>query len=160
MPAYTLTINGRRQTIDVEADTPLLWVLRDTLGLTGTKYGCGEGVCGACVVHEGARAVRACTIPIAEAAGRSFVTIEGLGAKQLHPLQQAWLDFDVAQCGFCQPGMIMSAAALLAANPTASDAEIDAAMSDSVCRCGTYNRMRDAIRSVARGGAGANGKRP
>ena len=160
MPAYALTINGRRHTVEVEADTPLLWVLRDTLGLTGTKYGCGEGVCGACVIHEDRRALRACQIRIADAAGRSFVTIEGLGARKLHPLQQAWLDVDVAQCGFCQPGMIMSAAAMLAANPAPTDAEIDEVMSDSVCRCGTYNRMREAIRRAARAGAGGNGKKP
>jgi aerobic-type carbon monoxide dehydrogenase small subunit (CoxS/CutS family) len=160
MPTYALTINGRRHTVEVEADTPLLWVLRDTLGLTGTKYGCGEGICGACVVHEDSRALRACMIPIAAAAGRSFVTIEGLGEKRLHPLQRAWLDADVAQCGFCQPGMIMSAAALLAANQTASDAEIDEVMSESVCRCGTYNRMREAIRRVARARSGVNGKGP
>jgi isoquinoline 1-oxidoreductase subunit alpha len=149
MPAYALTINGRRQTVDVEADTPLLWVLRDTLALTGTKYGCGEGICGACTVHEGGRALRSCQLTIAEAAGRTFVTIEGLGAKTLHPVQRAWLDADVAQCGFCQPGMIMTAAALLAATPHPTDAQIDEAMSGSVCRCGTYNRMRAAIRAAA-----------
>ena len=160
MPAYSLTMNGRRHTVDVEADTPLLWVLRDTLGLTGTKYGCGEGVCGACTINENGRALRACGVNVADAAGRSFVTIEGLGAKRLHPLQQAWLDADVAQCGFCQPGMIMTAAALLAVNPAPTDAQIDEAMSDSVCRCGTYNRMREAIRAAARSGAGSNGKRP
>jgi isoquinoline 1-oxidoreductase alpha subunit len=150
VPSYTLTVNGRRRTLEVEADTPLLWVLRDHLGLTGTKYGCGQGVCGACTVHEAGRAVRSCQVPVAEAAGKSFVTIEGLGAQRLHPCQQAWLDEDVAQCGFCQPGMIMNAAAFLARNPSPSDAEIDAAMSDSVCRCGTYNRMRAAIRRAAR----------
>jgi len=151
MPRYPITINGRHLDVDAEPDTPLLWILRDDLGLTGTKYGCGEGVCGACAVHESGRALRACTISIAEAAGRSFVTIEGLGAEQLHPVQQAWLDADVAQCGFCQPGMIMTAAALLTENPSPSDAEIDEAMSQSVCRCGTYNRMREAIRRAAEG---------
>ena len=140
MPTYALTVNGRRRTVEVEADTPLLWVLRDALGLTGTKYGCGEGICGACTIHEDGRALRSCQVPIADAAGRSFVTIEGLAGKPLHPVQQAWLDVDVAQCGFCQPGMIMTAAALLAANPAPTDAQIDEAMSGSVCRCGTYNR--------------------
>ena len=160
MPAYTVTINGRRHAVEVEADTPLLWVLRDTLGLTGTKYGCGEGVCGACTIHENGHALRSCLLPIADAAGRSFVTIEGLGRDRLHPLQQAWLDADVAQCGYCQPGMIMTAAAMLADNPTPTDAEIDRVMSDSVCRCGTYNRMREAIRRAARAGAAGNGKKP
>ena len=149
MSTYSLTINGRAHTVDVEADTPLLWVLRDTLGLTGTKYGCGQGVCGACTVHDGARAVRSCQVAIAEAAGHSYVTIEGLAGAALHPVQQAWLDQDVAQCGYCQPGMIMTAAALLRATPSPSDAEIDEAMSGSVCRCGTYNRMRAAIRQAA-----------
>ena len=158
MPTYALTINGRRHTVEVEADTPLLWVLRDTLGLTGTKYGCGEGVCGSCTIHENGRAVRACGIPVSAAAGRSFVTIEGLGAKRLHVIQQAWLDADVAQCGYCQPGMIMTAAALLASNASPTDAQIDEAMSDSVCRCGTYLRMREAIRRAAANGGAANGK--
>lgn len=133
----------------VAADTPLLWVLRDTLSLTGTKYGCGEGVCGACTVHESGRAVRSCLIPIASAAGKSFTTIEGLGIPEPHPCQEAWLDLDVSQCGFCQPGMIMTAAAFLAETPAPTDAQIDEAMSNSVCRCGTYNRMRAAIRQAA-----------
>ena len=155
MPRYELTINGTRRTVETEGDTPLLWVLRDTLGLTGTKYGCGEGVCGACTIHEDGRAVRACLIPIEDARGRRFTTIEGLaGGRELHPVQRAWLDQDVAQCGFCQPGMIMTAAALLRENPDASDAEIDEAMSSSVCRCGTYTRMRAAIRQAARAVAG------
>jgi isoquinoline 1-oxidoreductase alpha subunit len=149
VPTYRLTVNGQPRTLESEPDTPLLWVLREHLGLTGTKYGCGQGVCGACTVHEAGRAIRACQIPISAAAGRSFVTIEGLGAKRLHPCQQAWLDLDVAQCGYCQPGMIMTAAALLAENPSPSDAEIDAVLSDHVCRCGTYNRMRAAVRRAA-----------
>jgi aerobic-type carbon monoxide dehydrogenase small subunit (CoxS/CutS family) len=151
MATFRLTVNGRSHTVDAEPDTPLLWVLRDTLNLTGTKYGCGEGVCGACVVHESGQALRACLLPIAAAAGRRFTTIEGLGANGLHPVQQAWLDEDVAQCGFCQPGMIMTAAAMLAGNPSPSDAAIDEVMSNSVCRCGTYNRMRAAIRRAAAG---------
>ena len=149
MPTYELLVNGRRRRVTAEADMPLLWVLRDTLGLTGTKFGCGEGVCGACTVHEGGQATRSCLIPIAAAAGKSYTTIEGLGAKQLHACQQAWLDEDVAQCGYCQPGMIMTAAGLLRANPSPSDAQIDEAMANSVCRCGTYNRMRAAIRRAA-----------
>ena len=149
MPSYSLAINGQRRTIEADADTPLLWVIRDTLGLTGTKFGCGEGVCGACTIHRAGQAVRSCQVTIADAAGGSFATIEGLGAGGLHACQQAWLDEDVAQCGFCQPGMIMTAAALLAATPSPTDAQIDAAMSSSVCRCGTYNRMRAAIRRAA-----------
>src|SRR5262245_60730473 len=149
MPKVALTVNGRRHTVDVAADTPLLWVLRDVLGLTGTKYGCGEGVCGACTVHESGRALRSCLVPISEAAGRSYTTIEGLSSTGTHPCQQAWIERDVAQCGFCQPGMIMTAAAFLAENPSPTDAEIDAAMSNSVCRCGTYNPMREAIRLAA-----------
>jgi isoquinoline 1-oxidoreductase alpha subunit len=149
MPTYEISVNGRRHTVDAEEDTPLLWVLRDALQLTGTKYGCGEGVCGACTVHEGSAAVRACLLPIAAAAGRRFTTIEGLGADRLHPVQQAWLDADVAQCGFCQPGMIMSAAAMLAEHPAPTDQQIDEVMSNSVCRCGTYLRMREAIRAAA-----------
>jgi aerobic-type carbon monoxide dehydrogenase small subunit (CoxS/CutS family) len=150
VPTYSLTVNGRRHDVQAEADTPLLWVLRDVLGLTGTKYGCGEGVCGACTVHEGGRALRSCLVPIAAASGKRYVTIEGLGSpEQLHAVQQAWLDEDVAQCGFCQPGMIMTAAAMLADTPDPTDAQIDAAMSSSVCRCGTYNRMREAVRRAA-----------
>jgi len=150
MATYRITVNGRPHTVDVEPDTPLLWVLRDTLNLTGTKFGCGEGVCGACTVHESGRALRACLVPIAQANGRRFTTIEGLGADGLHAVQQAWLDGDVAQCGFCQPGMIMTAAALISEHPDPTDAQIDEAMSGSVCRCGTYRRMREAIRRAAR----------
>jgi len=153
MPTYDVTINGRRRQVTAAADMPLLWVLRDSLGMTGTKFGCGEGVCGACTVHENGHAMRSCLIPVAAAAGKSYVTIEGLAGKQLHACQQAWIDEDVAQCGYCQPGMIMTAAALLRANPSPSDAEIDAAMANSVCRCGTYNRMRAAIRRAARAAA-------
>jgi aerobic-type carbon monoxide dehydrogenase small subunit (CoxS/CutS family) len=150
MARFRITVNGRAHTVDAEPETPLLWVLRDMLGMTGTKFGCGEGVCGACSVHESGQALRSCLLPIA-AAGRKFTTIEGLGQRGLHPVQQAWLDHDVAQCGFCQPGMIMTAAAMLAGNPNPSDADIDEAMSNSVCRCGTYNRMREAIRAAAAG---------
>ena len=129
---------------------PLLWVLRDMLSLTGTKYGCGVGVCGGCTVHEGPRAVRSCQIKISEAAGKSYTTIEGLSVNGDHPCQKAWIEEDVSQCGYCQAGMIMTAAALLHKNPSPTDAEVDAAMSDSVCRCGTYQRMRFAIRRAAR----------
>ena len=141
----TLKVNGRQRTADVDTDTPLLWILRDTFGLTGTKYGCGVGVCGACTVLEGTRAVRACQITAGEAKGKSFTTIEGLGGTGIHPCQRAWLDEDVAQCGYCQPGMIMEAAALLSATPHPTSAQIDDAMGGHVCRCGTYPCIRKAI---------------
>jgi len=135
--------------VDVDSVTPLLWILRDTLGLTGTKFGCGVGVCGACTVLENGEAVRACQIAASSAAGRSFTTIEGLSTDGTHPCQKAWLAEDVAQCGFCQPGMIMTACALLKKHPEPTDAEIDVTMSDLVCRCGTYPRMRKAIHRAA-----------
>lgn len=150
MPNFTLTINGEQKRVEADAQMPLLWVLRDLLRMTGTKFGCGVGVCGACTVHEGDAAVRACQIPIGEANGKSYTTIEGLSADATHPCQRAWIEEDVAQCGYCQPGMIMTAAALLKTHPNPSDAEIDAAMSDSVCRCGTYVRMRRAIHRAAK----------
>jgi len=153
MPIYSLTVNGRQHEVEAQPETPLLWVLRDQLGLTGTKYGCGEGVCGACAVHEQGEALRSCLLTLADAAGRRFVTIEGLSADASHPCQRAWLEEDVAQCGFCQPGMIMTAAALLRTTPSPSDAEIDAALSASVCRCGTFDRVRRAIRRAATLGA-------
>jgi isoquinoline 1-oxidoreductase alpha subunit len=146
---FSLFVNGRRRKITAAADTPLLWVLRDDLQLTGTKYGCGVGVCGACTVHEGGNAVRSCQITVESAAGRSFTTIEGLAAEAGHPCQQAWIEEDVAQCGFCQPGMIMEAAALLGRHPHPTDAEIDETMSHHVCRCGTYQRIRQAIHRAA-----------
>ncbi len=149
MPEYNITINGQKHTVDAMPDMPLLWVLRDLLQLTGTKYGCGAGVCGACTVHNGQTAVRSCQITAAEASGKSYTTIEGLSGRGLHVCQQAWLDEDVAQCGYCQPGMIMTAAALLHKTPNPTVAEIDAAMSASVCRCGTYGRMRRAIQRAA-----------
>jgi len=147
---YSMTINGRRRTADVDADTPLLWILRDTLGLTGTKYGCGIGMCGACTVIEGSKAVRSCQITAEQANGKSFTTIEGLGGAALHPCQRAWLEEDVAQCGFCQAGMIMEAAALLRATPKPGDAQIDDAIREHVCRCGTYPRIRKAIQRASR----------
>jgi isoquinoline 1-oxidoreductase subunit alpha len=144
-----LTINGAKHVVQVDDDTPLLWILRDTLGLTGTKFGCGVGVCGACTVLENGQAVRSCQIPCSAAAGRNFTTIEGLSPNGSHPCQRAWLEEEVAQCGFCQPGMIMTACALLRENPNPTDESIDKVMSDSVCRCGTYPRMRRAIRRAA-----------
>lgn len=149
MPTSEITINGTKRQVQVDDDTPLLWILRDALGLTGTKFGCGVGVCGACTVLENGSAVRSCQIPCSSAAGRSFITIEGLSADGTHPCQQAWLEEDVAQCGFCQPGMILTACALLKTKPDPTDADIDEAMSDSVCRCGTYPRIRKAIRRAA-----------
>jgi isoquinoline 1-oxidoreductase subunit alpha len=149
MNKVELTVNGMRRIIDVDDDTPLLWILRDTLGLTGTKFGCGVGVCGACTILENGQAVRSCQIPCSETAGRNFMTIEGLSRDGNHPCQQAWLDEEVAQCGFCQPGMIMTACGLLKTNPNPMDADIDNVLSDSVCRCGTYPRMRKAIRRAA-----------
>jgi isoquinoline 1-oxidoreductase alpha subunit len=145
MPTYSLTVNGTRRRVEADADTPLLWVLRDALGLTGTKYGCGVGVCGACTVLDGRNAIRSCQLPIEQAAGHPITTIEGLS----HPCQRAWLEEDVAQCGFCQPGMIVQAVALLQATKKPSDAQIDDAMRDHVCRCGTYPRIRKAIHRAA-----------
>ena len=147
---YRLTINGREETLEAEPGTPLLWLLRDRLGLLGTRYGCGLGVCGACTVLEGATAVRACQIDIERAAGRDFTTIEGLSSDGTHPVQLAWLEDDVAQCGYCQSGMILQAVALLAKNPDPTDAEIDLAFFDLLCRCGTYVRVRRAVKRAAR----------
>ena len=146
MAAITLTINGKRQRVDVAPDMPLLWILRDTLGLTGTKYGCGYGICGSCTVHRNGKAVRSCQITASEANGNSFTTIEGLSKNGDHPCQRAWIEEDVSQCGYCQAGMIMTAAALLREKPRPTDADIDDAMSASVCRCGTYGRIRQAIK--------------
>jgi isoquinoline 1-oxidoreductase subunit alpha len=143
-----LTVNGRRRTIDVEPGMPLLWVLRDHLGLPGTKYGCGIGACGACTVHVDGEPVRSCSLPVSAAIGKRIVTIEGLQAKGLHRVQEAWIEHEVPQCGYCQTGMMMSAAALLARHPRPSDAEIDAAMTN-LCRCGTYPRVRKAIHALA-----------
>jgi aerobic-type carbon monoxide dehydrogenase small subunit (CoxS/CutS family) len=146
----SLTVNGARKTIDAEPDLPLLWALRDKLGLTGTKYGCGVAQCGACTVHLDGQPVRACVTPVSAAAGRRVTTIEGLApAGGLHPVQQAWIDVDVPQCGFCQPGQIMSAAALLASKASPTDADIDTAMAGNICRCGTYQRIRAAIHQAA-----------
>jgi len=144
-----LKINGKHVDIDVDDSTPLLWVLREQLGLTGTKYGCGIGRCGACTVHLNGEAVRSCQIPVSAIdAVQEIVTIEGLSADGSHPLQKAWLELDVPQCGYCQPGMIMSAAALLNSNPAPSDADIDASITN-ICRCGTFNRVRRGIHLAA-----------
>ncbi len=144
----TLTVNGRPRTVDAPPDTPLLWVLRDELKLKGTKYSCGMSECGACTVHLDGKPVRSCETPIAAAANRHVTTIEGLANGRLHALQEAWLAEEVVQCGYCQPGMLMQAAALLAANPHPTDAEIDRFMAGNLCRCGTYSRIHKAIRRV------------
>ena len=143
----TLTINGESRAVDAEPDTPLLWVLRDDLGLTGTKFGCGMALCGACTVHADGKAIRSCQTPISALDGVKITTIEGLGGA--HPVQKAWVAHDVPQCGYCQSGQIMSAAALLAEKPKPTDADIDAAMSGNLCRCGTYQRIRAAIKDAA-----------
>ena len=144
-----LTVNGATHEVDVDSDMPLLWVLRDTLGLMGTKYGCGAALCGACTVHVDGAPVRSCTLPVGAAAGKAITTIEGLSQSgTLHPVQKAWLDLDVPQCGYCQSGMIMAVAALLRDKPKPSDAEIDAAITN-ICRCGTYQRIRAAIHAAA-----------
>lgn len=145
---FALKINGDTRQVDVEPDTPLLWVLRDTLRLTGTKFGCGIANCGACKVHIDGEAAFSCVTPVSSVAGKEITTIEGLGAKSLHPVQQAWIDHQVAQCGYCQSGMIMASAALLKSNPNPSDDEIKAAISN-ICRCGTYPRVSRAIRAAA-----------
>jgi len=145
-----LNINGKNQDVQVEPDTPLLWVIREHVGLTGTKYGCGVAQCGACSVHINGEVMRSCSIRVGDIkAGDKIVTIEGLSPNSSHPVQKAWLALDVPQCGYCQSGQIMSAAALLAATPQPSDAEIDAAMSGNICRCGTYQRIRAAIHRAA-----------
>ena len=149
MPEYLLTVNGTSRKVDVAPDTPLLWVLRDSLGLTGTKYGCGVGMCRACTVHVDGEATFSCQVTVGSAVGRKITTIEGLSPDRSHPLQRAWIEEDVPQCGYCQPGQIMSAAALLARTPAPSDAEIDNWMSTNLCRCGTYNRIRRAIQRAA-----------
>ena len=145
----TFTLNGKPVQVDVPRQMPLLWVLRDTLGQTGTKFGCGAGLCGACTVHVGGEATRSCLTDVGAVEGKSITTIEGVGKGKLHVLQEAWLAEDVAQCGYCQPGQIMSAAALLASKPHPTDAEIDDALSGNLCRCGTYPRIRAAVRRAA-----------
>ena len=145
-----LTVNGKHHDLDVSPDMPLLWVIREAVGLTGTKFGCGLGQCGACTVHLDGVAVRSCSIPVSQAAGKKVTTIEGLSADSTHPLQVAWVAEQVPQCGYCQSGQIMSAAAMLAKTPKPTDADIDRAMQGNICRCGTYQRIRRAIHRAAR----------
>ncbi len=150
MPQFTLTVNGTDARVEAPDDMPLLWALRDLMGLTGSKYGCGIGQCGACTVHLNGTPVRSCLLPVAQVAGQQITTIEGLAkGDSLHALQQAWIEKDVAQCGYCQSGQIMSAAALLQSNPKPTDADIDVAMAGNYCRCGTYIRIREAIHAAA-----------
>jgi isoquinoline 1-oxidoreductase subunit alpha len=144
-----LTINGKPIEVDVDPETPLLWVLRDTLGLTGTKYGCGMALCGACTVHLAGEPIRSCVTPVSAVGDQAVTTIEGLSTDRSHPVQKAWIELDVPQCGYCQSGQIMSASALLSKTPKPSDEEIDAAMSGNLCRCGTYQRIRAAIHRAA-----------
>ena len=146
---YTLNVNGKSTTVDVPADMPLLWVIRDVLNLKGTKFGCGIGQCGACTVHVRGRAVRSCQTPVSAAANVPITTLEGLSPDGTHPLQVAWQEIDVPQCGYCQAGQIMSAAALLSTTPRPTDADIDRAMNGNICRCGTYLRIREAIHKAA-----------
>jgi isoquinoline 1-oxidoreductase subunit alpha len=152
----TLVVNGKQETVDVSPDKPLLWVLRENLSLTGAKYGCGMALCGACTVHLDGQPLRSCVTPVSAAAGKRVTTIEGLSQKADHPAQRAWIELDVPQCGYCQSGQLMSAAALLAQNASPSDTDIDTAMMGNICRCGTYQRIRAAIHRAAaikRGGA-------
>jgi aerobic-type carbon monoxide dehydrogenase small subunit (CoxS/CutS family) len=158
----TINVNDVQHSVDVDGETPLLWVLRDVLGLTGTKYGCGVGECGACTVHADGAAIRSCRTTVTEAQGKRITTIEGLSKDGSHPVQQAWVAESVSQCGYCQPGQIMSAAALLAKKKAPTDADIDAAMSGNLCRCGTYQRVRRAIHAAAgsKGAGSAQGSKP
>ncbi len=154
MALLSITVNGKQHSVDVDPETPLLWVLRDTLGLTGTKFGCGKALCGACTVLLDGEAIRSCVTRVADVEGKAVTTIEGLSPDRSHPLQQAWIAEEVPQCGYCQSGQIMSAAALLALKPNPTDEDIDATMVGNICRCGTYQRIRRAIhRAVKEGGA-------
>jgi isoquinoline 1-oxidoreductase alpha subunit len=165
MPAMTINVNGKDQSVDASPDMPLLWVLRDILGLTGTKFGCGLGLCGACTVHLNGSAVRSCRTSIKSAAGKKVVTIEGLSGNAEHPVQQCWRQLNVPQCGYCQSGQIMQAAALLKQKPKPTDDDIDSAMRGNICRCGTYQRIRQAIKlastqkAAPAGTNGADGRR-
>ncbi|MCF7689053.1 MAG: (2Fe-2S)-binding protein [Cephaloticoccus sp.] len=152
MPTYTLNVNGQSHTVEVAADTPLLWVLRDTLNLVGTKYGCGIGQCGACTILANGVPLRSCLLPVVAATSMPITTIEGLSSDGSHPLQKAWIEHDVPQCGYCQSGQIMSAAALLQTNPHPTAEEIDSALAGNLCRCGTYLRIRAAVQSAAEAG--------
>ncbi len=150
MPVYNLKINGSTKKVDVDPTTPVLWVLREHLNMQGTKYGCGVAMCGACTIHLNGNAVRSCQLPVSAIGNMEITTIEGLSVNGEHPVQKAWLEHDVAQCGYCQTGQIMSAAALLKVNPNPTDAQIESAMSGNICRCGTYLRIKDAIKSAAK----------
>jgi len=149
-PKFKLSVNRKEYEVAVQPDTPLLWVIREHIGLTGTKYGCGIAVCGACVVHVDGEAVRSCRTPVADIVGKEITTIEGLSPDGTHPVQKAWIEDEVPQCGYCHSGQIMTAAALLAENPNPTDADIDDAMADNICRCGTYQRIRRAIHRASR----------
>jgi isoquinoline 1-oxidoreductase alpha subunit len=150
--AFTIKVNGVQHSVDVDEDTPMLWVLRDVLGMTGTKFGCGRALCGACTIHLDDKPVRSCVTPISAVAGKRITTIEAIGATTAgRKIQQAWIDLEVPQCGYCQSGQIMSATALLAANPNPTDSDIDGAMSGNICRCGTYVRIREGIKHAAHG---------
>jgi isoquinoline 1-oxidoreductase alpha subunit len=150
MPTFNLKINNKTHTVEADMDTPLLWVLRDQIDLVGTKYGCGIGQCGACTVHVDGNAMRSCLLQVSQAEGMEITTIEGLSDDGDHPIQKAWMEHDVPQCGFCQAGQIMSAAALLENNPNPSDREIDSAMQGNICRCGTYLRIKQAIKTASK----------
>lgn len=150
MAKYNLKINGKLQAVDVDPNTPILWVLRDTLNLVGTKYGCGIAMCGACTIHLNGTAVRSCQLPVSAVGKQEITTIEGLSAKADHPVQKAWIEHDVAQCGYCQSGQIMTAVAMLRDNPKPSDEDIEATMSGNICRCGTYLRIKEAIKAAAK----------
>jgi isoquinoline 1-oxidoreductase alpha subunit len=158
MSKYTLNINGKASTVEVEPDTPLLWALRDTLGLVGTKYGCGAGQCGACTVHIDGAAARSCLTPVSTVGNKKITTIEGLDPHATHPLQQAWQELDVPQCGYCQAGQIMTAATLLKQHPKPTDEQIDGAMAGNLCRCATYTRIRAGIHRAAEIAANGKGK--
>jgi len=154
--SYAITVNGTARRVDVDEDTPMLWVLRDVLGMTGTKFGCGLGLCGACTIHLDGKPVRSCITPVAAAAGKRITTIEAIGATPAgKKVQRAWIELEVPQCGYCQSGQIMSATALLAAKPNPTDSDIDDAMSGNICRCGTYVRIREGIKHAAHGGTSA-----
>jgi isoquinoline 1-oxidoreductase alpha subunit len=159
MSKYTLNINGKPQAVEVESDTPLLWALRDTLGLVGTKYGCGVGQCGACTVHIDGVPARSCLTPVSSVGSKKITTIEGLDAHAAHPLQQAWQELDVPQCGYCQAGQIMTACSLLKQHPKPTDAQIDSAMAGNLCRCATYTRIRAGIHRAAQIAATGKGKK-
>lgn len=150
MAKFTLKVNGKSLSVDVDPTTPVLWVLRDHLNLVGTKYGCGVGSCGACTIHLNGKALRSCQLPVVAVGAQEITTIEGLSETGEHPVQKAWLEQDVAQCGYCQTGQIMTAAALLKANPNPTDTDIDSYMSGNICRCGTYTRIRAAIKTAAK----------